>query len=317
MRTPPIDEWLEAETARGFRSFYAAHLQTIRQVNVVNALHIPVELEEEMASRDIPWHRWHCVYHPADSVGLLVPQHHQAWLVASRVQYLPATLQSALNITPLPLVAYDETRFRRIQHCLAGALTALGECEALYHPIPQTVLHHLIEQWTTQYLPPARRPSGAWGPHFFGSPLTREGPHTEFLATRFSQLDTIIQILDAPPTTISRLIRRMGELALLHGIAPEWYHDGLNPDHIDHLVLPTVGVGVTHAQAPHWIHPISGEKITWNLSTLSSVSLPSHDMREPWGIVFQHLYTQAWHLMAEIVEEPISPPPWSLVVHHG
>lgn len=307
------DQWLEAETALGFHAFYGLHIRGLQKLVVIQGPDSTVlqRIAQTYGERDVAMVRWHSIWNPAALTGVLLPRFETAWISAEifrrltvppsvQVESLPAGPEAAFN----PELA---ARQMRLKQCLAAAATALEEYE-LRAAGPEPDIESWICEWGARFLP--RRTDGKPSDiHSFGAPLTADGPHLAFLSQTFAQLDSTLHLTHGLPHVNSRLIRRLGEFALMRGYTVHFYHNALHPSRIDHVVVPDLSLGVTGASAPH---DVPGGRVRWDIDTAFGRSWTVPDADE-WWRVYQKMYVQAWCLMQEIRDlQRVSDPAMSL-----
>jgi len=298
MRSKTQDQWLEAETALGFRSFYALHLRSVKRLTVFHGLAHPllIHFAEMYQDKGADVIRWHSVHQANTLTGVIVPSEEIAWV--SGEVYRPLRLPPTIIIDSIPVgpnvgISPDEVALKlRIKASLQGAFTALSEYSLLHEAASQGGEDQL-HQWVQQFLD-APRPAGpASDAHFFGTPLTAQGPQCSFLAEKFRGLETTVHLHGDPSDMNARLIRRFGEIALLRGYPVHFYHDSLSPARIDHVIIPTLRLGFTNASPPHEL-PGGKHRTTVNPTAKTP---PITAEGESWWQTYQRFYTHAWQLM--------------------
>ncbi|MCY0898170.1 MAG: hypothetical protein OWU33_04415 [Firmicutes bacterium] len=289
--------FLEAETAAGFRQFYALHLRTMRDIASGDPKGVLTDLEASpVTATEVTL--WHSVYQPTEVIGIVDHTRHRAWI---HPQHFAA---GVLLVDPLTSW-YSTSAYAQVRHtlpwhslrlnlkeCLTGALAARTQAEQQCSTDPASFITPVTD-WITRYLSTPSSSCEAVDTHFFGNPLTGAGPYTNFLDETFRALQETVHIIACCHRDASALLRRFGEQALLRGYAVHYYHDALEPATINHLVLPQQQLGITHAEAPHLLPP--GRHA---LSVTLGES-PSHRATEWWS-VFQMFYCRAWQIMEEI-----------------
>lgn len=297
-----IDCWLEAETAIGFRTFYALHLRTVGKVMVIHGPSTVIlnRIAETYNTRGAVVVRWHSVHDPAALTGVVVPHQGTAWICGELYQKLSLMNGTAVESIPAgpdaPPAPEMDALHQRVKRCLAGALAAWREYEIAAastrcpNPMP-------IQPWIEQYLPPSRAHlESAPDLHFFGVPLTAEGPHPSFLAREFQRLKTTIHLTGGMGFENAQWVRRFGEQALLQGYAVHFYHDALDPARIDHLIIPELSLGMTNARSAHEM--MGGRTVV--ATDGASGLIHNSPEAEHWWHVYQKLYTRAWQLAEEM-----------------
>lgn len=290
-----VDCWLEAETAFGFRTFYATHLSSAQTILVVPQIS-PLILNHIADCYTQPQDfvmRWHSVYDPTQYTGVSLPRQQLAWIAADLLPLLAPHPSLPLKGVhkPLPTTITDPPvrSHDRIKRSLNAALTALREGETQDDAWSKI---GPVDAWVDRYLAPGQT-HVARALHFFGSPLTPTGPDVTFLRQQFSPLHTTIHLPSLERERSAQFLRRFAEQALIKGYAVWIYHDALDPYLIDHLIVPKLSLGMTSARAPHLL--TGGESAIWMGSRTALTS-----SRESWWKLFQNMYTHAWQLMAEM-----------------
>lgn len=80
--------------------------------------------------------------------------------------------------------------------------------------------------------------------HLFGSAYTHKG-HIDFVETYIGQVENIYYIKGAPGTGKSTLLRKLGKTALEKGYDLEFYHEPLEPDKLEHIIIPQLDIAFT------------------------------------------------------------------------
>ncbi|HZK19082.1 MAG TPA: PRK06851 family protein [Clostridia bacterium] len=96
--------------------------------------------------------------------------------------------------------------------------------------------------------------------HLFATAITPYGP--------ISHLESIVGHLDKryiidgdDGTGKTTIARRLLEAALMRGYDVEAYHCALNPDQVEHLVIPGLSVGIINGVEPHFYLPKDGDTV--------------------------------------------------------
>lgn len=298
------DAWLEAETALGYHAFYGLHLRGIKKLVVIHGPghRILSRIAHTYQERGAHVTRWHSVYDPACLTGVTLPESGTAWIsgeVYQRVSVAPHITVESLKAgpeLPYPLSLQIRERQTRIRRCLAGAATAHSEYESLCLANVKPDIEAWARHWRDQLLGGTTFAGYPLDIHSFGNPLTADGPHQDFIARQFSRLALTVHLVDGLPGLNSRLIRRLGEMALVLGHTVHFFHDALEPSQINHVIFPELDIGVTDATAPYAV-PGGCQRLDtstefgrdWNV-----------DEAEAWWTVYQKLYSQAWRLLDDI-----------------
>ncbi|MEW5953205.1 MAG: PRK06851 family protein [Bacillota bacterium] len=153
--------------------------------------------------------------------------------------------------------------FRRAYAYLAGAKLFLDEVKSYYRQtgaLNVGALDKLVLDLTHEI--------------FIGRPRETENPRARRLfATAItpdgsvSHLDTIVGHVDKryiihgdDGTGKNTLVRRLMESAMMRGHNVEAYHCALDPELVDHLVIPGLGVAIINAVEPHYYHARHGDR---------------------------------------------------------
>lgn len=293
-----IDCWLEAETALGFRTFYAGHLSAVRRVVAIRGPSAPIldSIAKTYTDQGRRVVKWHAVHSRDGLRGVVVPQRQTAWVAEELFEQIPAAAgpePERMIVGPNPPFDPRLAELKsRLRKCLAAALTALNEWESGFDAAAAWD-RSLTDAWCARWLQSSKtRPGRAR--HYFGSPLTPQGPDLSFLSQRFSRLETTVHLRGTPSASAGQALRRFGDQAILRGYSVDIYHDSLDPSRIDHLVVPELSLGLTHARPPHDL--AEGRSALWPLGQ----SVLANPESERWWNVFQDLYVQSWHIMEDI-----------------
>ena len=86
--------------------------------------------------------------------------------------------------------------------------------------------------------------------HLFASAITPEG-FIHYLPTLIGICSKRYIIEGGPGCGKSTLLSKLTESAVKRGIDVEVYHCSLNPDRIEHIIIPSMNVAVTTSHEPH------------------------------------------------------------------
>ncbi len=154
--------------------------------------------------------------------------------------------------------------FRRAYNYLASAKIFLDVVESYYKDTAALdvgaldklcleLTHEIFEGKTRQTDKPNAR-------HLFITAITPEGS--------VSHLDTVVEHLSKryivsgdDGTGKTTLVRRLMDAAMMRGFNVEAYHCALNPDNVDHLVIPGLNVAVINSVEPHFYKPQEGDRV--------------------------------------------------------
>ncbi len=90
--------------------------------------------------------------------------------------------------------------------------------------------------------------------HLFATAITPDGP-VNYLESIVGGLDRRYLINGDDGTGKTTLISRVAEAATMNGYDTEVYHCALDPDKIDHVVIPELSVAVINGVEPHYYQP--------------------------------------------------------------
>ncbi len=155
--------------------------------------------------------------------------------------------------------------FRRAYAWLAAARIFLHEVESYYQDtgaLDRGKLNHvageLIEEIFGRAECRRRTPRDR---HLFATAITPEGP-VNYLETIVGHLDRRYIIAGDDGTEKNTLIGRVLDAALMRGYDVEVFHCALEPDKVDHVVIPELGVAVINAVEPHFYrHQQPGDRV--------------------------------------------------------
>ncbi len=154
--------------------------------------------------------------------------------------------------------------FNRAYSYLAASKIFLGEVKFYYTgtgafntgKFDRKVLemvHEIFKGWERQTDNPRAR-------HLFATAITPDGP--------VSHLDTIVDsigrryVIEGDDGTGKNiLVQRLMDAAMMRGFDVEAYHCSLEPDLIDHLVIPGLNVAVVNSVEPHGFRPRAGDVV--------------------------------------------------------
>ncbi|MFZ5768276.1 MAG: hypothetical protein ACOY3F_06205 [Bacillota bacterium] len=90
--------------------------------------------------------------------------------------------------------------------------------------------------------------------HLFASAITPDGL-MNYVETIIGPLPRKYVISGEPGTGKSTLLKKVAQAALERGLDVELYHCPLNPEKVEHAVIPAVGVALTKSIEPHMWRP--------------------------------------------------------------
>lgn len=96
--------------------------------------------------------------------------------------------------------------------------------------------------------------------HLFATAITPDGP-VSYLDTIVGHLKKRYIINGDDGTGKTTLVRRLMEVALMRGFDVEAYHCALDPDRVEHLVVPALEIAVVNSVEPHYYRPHHGDAV--------------------------------------------------------
>ncbi|HEY8393516.1 MAG TPA: AAA family ATPase [Thermaerobacter sp.] len=124
----------------------------------------------------------------------------------------------------------------------------------------------------------------------FASAVTPEGPR-HFLDTLLDRLQRRVLIRGNPGTGCAELVARVAEAAVRRGLDIEAYTCGLNPDRLDHVIIPELSVAVVHNSYPHTYEGRPGDLV---IDTAAFVNVEALERFREEMEVAQALFGQAF-----------------------
>ncbi|MCL6451499.1 MAG: hypothetical protein K6T75_09420 [Acetobacteraceae bacterium] len=115
-------------------------------------------------------------------------------------------------------------------------------------------------------------PAGGWERRLFATAIT-PGGMVGYLPRLAGGVSRRWVLLGPPGAGRLRLVRAAVEAAREAGLAMEAYHCSLDPDRVDHLVLPGAGVAVLSASPPHQYRPGPQDRVVDTAELLSPAVL--------------------------------------------
>lgn len=96
--------------------------------------------------------------------------------------------------------------------------------------------------------------------HLFANAITPEGA-THYLDTIIKPCRRVYVIAGKPGTGKSTLLRKVATAAQERGYAVELYHCSLDPNKVEHVVIPALSVALTKSIEPHAYQPATGDTV--------------------------------------------------------
>ncbi len=122
-----------------------------------------------------------------------------------------------------------------------------ANCEAMNFGRANVMASELVEA-VLGHRKASERPG--YGRHLFASAITPDGM-VNYLDTILAPMEQKYVIEGGPGTGKSTLLRKVGNAATEAGLDVEFYHCALNPDKVEHVVIPEIGVALTKSIEPH------------------------------------------------------------------
>lgn len=152
--------------------------------------------------------------------------------------------------------------FRRAYSYLAGAKLFLDEVKSYYRQtgaLNTGALDKLVLELTHEIFEGQQRETdNPRDRHLFATAITPDGSvsHLESIA---SHVEKRYIIHGDDGTGKNTLVRRLMEAAMMRGHSIEAYHCALDPNLIDHLVIPGLSVAIINAVEPHFYYAKNGD----------------------------------------------------------
>ncbi|PZN11892.1 MAG: AAA family ATPase [Bacillota bacterium] len=124
----------------------------------------------------------------------------------------------------------------------------------------------------------------------FASAVTPEGPR-HFLDTLLDRLERRVLVRGNPGTGCAELVTRVAEAAVRRGLDIEAYTCGLDPERLDHVIIPELSVAVVHNSYPHTYEARPGDLVIDTAAFVNTEALERY--REEMEVA-QALFGQAF-----------------------
>lgn len=106
--------------------------------------------------------------------------------------------------------------------------------------------------------------------HLFATAITPDGP-VSHLGTIVGGIAKKYIIEGDDGTGKNTLVRRLAEAAMMRGFDIEAYHCALEPDLIDHLVIPGLSVAIVNSVEPHDFRPGNGDVVVDTMECVNPI----------------------------------------------
>jgi len=127
--------------------------------------------------------------------------------------------------------------------------------------LDREAMNTLAAEWSEQYLQPVRAGKKAQIVHRFLGAATWRGA-IDFVPNLTDRLQTRIYVKGRPGSGKSTLFKSLAASAELKGIDTEVYHCGFDPNSLDMLIFPELGIAIFDSTAPHEHFPVrQGDQI--------------------------------------------------------
>ncbi|GAW91975.1 hypothetical protein [Calderihabitans maritimus] len=161
--------------------------------------------------------------------------------------------------------------FQRAYSYLRAAKIFLDEVESYYYDsgaldfaalnkLALDVIHDIFTGRPVLHRKPKDR-------HLFATAITPDGA-INYIETIVGNLQKRYIIKGDDGTGKSTLIQRIADAALMHGYDIEAYHCALEPDKLDHVVIPALSVAVVTEVEPHYYEPKKNDQVINTMSYL-------------------------------------------------
>ncbi len=112
--------------------------------------------------------------------------------------------------------------------------------------------------------------------HLFATAITPEGP-VSHLDTIIAAVSRLFIISGDDGTGKNELIARIKDAAVMRGYLVEVYHCALDPNKIDHVIIPELRTAVLNSVPPHLLEPYGSDRV---IETDSFVQNPGPDLKQ-------------------------------------
>lgn len=130
----------------------------------------------------------------------------------------------------------------------AEAEAYMDDANGLDYSILEEITNRLITEvlpqnaWVSRRAPLPRR--------LFASAIGPEGA-VNHIASLMSSLDKLYLMVGQPTSANDRVLKKLCDAARLAGVFTEVYHCCLDPEQIEHVILPELGIGIFTSREPH------------------------------------------------------------------
>ncbi len=181
------------------------------------------------------------------------------WNEEGMIVYRDAVLQTNREITRL---------FRRAYNYLGAAKMFLEEVEGFYREngalhmdglnrVALQLIDEIFGGKIIEWFDSSRQRRQR---HLFATAITPAGP-ISYLDTLIAKVPQKYIIKGDDGTGKNELIARLKDAARMHGFFVEVFHCALDPQKIDHVIIPELGVAVLNSVTPHILFPGPGDKV--------------------------------------------------------
>jgi hypothetical protein len=153
----------------------------------------------------------------------------------------------------------------------------------------------IISIWFTE--PPLKRPSSKIR-RFFASAITPSGCKN-FLNSLMDPIENKYILKGAPGTGKSSFLKLITQCALDHSFDIEVFHCSLNPQSIDHVIIPGLNLAFITSSDPHQYHSDTAEIMDFNQITDSQSVLSSAKRTQEDRELYKTLLTKALTALKE------------------
>lgn len=282
-------------TSKGFYSFYdqiierdAEHIYVIKGGPGVGKSTFMRTIAQELLDRGYKVEYHHCSSDIDSLDGVVFPELRIALIDGTAPHVVdpktPGCVDEILHLGDY----WDEEKLRvhrqeilklnsRITEYFQRAYKYLAAAETVYQDWEDTIKKHIntgyINQKAAELIAEIYRDREVTETegqirHLFASAITPDGM-INHLETLIDPMPLKIVLHGLPGTGRSKLLYEVAEAGLKRGLDLEMYHCALNPDRVEHLVIPELGVALTTSEEPHaykraksdlWVNLNSGVK---------------------------------------------------------
>jgi hypothetical protein len=134
--------------------------------------------------------------------------------------------------------------------------------------------------------------------HLFASANTPDGV-VDYLPSIIGPMEHKYIVEGEPGTGKSTLLQKVATAALERGYYVEMYHCALNPDKVEHVVVPEINLALTKSIEPHATRPARGDRVIDMNECLNPSIVAKHaELLSQDADLYDSLLQRAFHFLA-------------------